>query len=772
MVSVPNNLPQSDQFQGTHNNKPPLFASSTDNDSLSQSTFALSDLVFTSKGLHVANLNIRHLPPKVDELRIMLANSRGPDILGLCETFLDSNIADGQITIGRYEFLRKDRCDTINKAGGGVLLYYRNSLNCKRKTELEISNIETLWLEITLPNSKPFLVCTVYRPPNANTDWIDLFEDELSIAQTTGYEIILIGDFNIDYLNCSNKKWLNLIQLFDLKQLVNSPTRITQNSSSLIDHIYCSNPENIFDCFVPQYSISDHFPICFTRKTNAKIKKTTHYTSSYRCFKKFNEELFISDLTSDFNDFSLRNCHIDDDVATWYSLLIKQLDRHAPVKSKRVKTQHLPNWFTHDISQARRLRDLNKRKQNWVEYKRYRNLTKNLIKRAKRKCFSESVTDHKDTRAIWQHIRSAKSNTKETRSALPEALSFDNQLEIDAHKIACKLNEYFTTVAQRLNQNETTSSTVDFENISNFVRNRVHEDTYFQIPLISPSQVSAFINNLDPSKSTGLDGVSPRILKLACDVLSKSIAALINKSITTGQFPDKLKIAKVFPIFKNGDKTDPSNYRPISILPTISKIFEKHVNTHLMRYLNKYTLIHKGQSGFRHKHSCQTALVKLIDQWMKCIDQGDLVGTLFIDFRKAFDVVDHTLLLKKLSFYKFSESALQWFTSYLSTRLQAIRSEQGLSEFSQTSSGVPQGSILGPTLFLLFINDLPFCIKHCISDFYADDSTFHVSGKSKNEIEPMIQTDSDETNAWSKRNKIGIHFKKTTTMTVGSKQKS
>ena len=137
-------------------------------------------------------------------------------------------------------------------------------------------------------------------------------------------------------------------------------------------------------------------------------------------------------------------------------------------------------------------------------------------------------------------LTGANSNTKETGSALPDALSFDNQLETDAHKIACKLSEYFTTVAQRLKQNETTSSSVDFENISNFVRTKVHEDTYFQIPLISPSQVSAFINNLDPSKSTGLDGVSPRILKPACDVLSKSIAAVINKSITTGKFPDKL----------------------------------------------------------------------------------------------------------------------------------------------------------------------------------------------------------------------------------------
>ena len=172
-----------------------------------------------------------------------------------------------------------------------------------------------------------------------------------------------------------------------------------------------------------------------------------------------------------------------------------------------------------------------------------------------------------------------------------------------------------------------------------------------------------------------------------------------------------------------------------------------------------------------NKHSCQTALVRLVDQWMRYIDQDDLVGTLFIDFRKAFDVVDHALLLKKLSFYKFIDRALQWFTSYLSTRLQAIRSDQGLSEFSQTLSGVPQGSILGPTIFLLFINDLPFCIKYCSSDFYADDSILHVSGKRKNEIEPKIQFDSDETNAWSRRNKMGIHYKKTTCMNVGTKQK-
>ena len=145
---------------------------------------------------------------------------------------------------------------------------------------------------------------------------------------------------------------------------------------------------------------------------------------------------------------------------------------------------------------------------------------------------------------------------------------------------------------------------------------------------------------------------------MACTIISPSIAALINKSLTSCHFPNQLKLAKVFPIFKNGSKSDPSNYRPISILSTISKIFGKHVNKHRLGYLNKYKLIHECQSGFRHKHSCQTALVKLIDQRMYCIDHGELVETLFIDFRKAFDMVDHSLLINKLSFYRFSHKSL------------------------------------------------------------------------------------------------------------------
>ena len=333
-----------------------------------------TDFVFSSKGLHIANLNVCHLLPKMDELHITLACENGPDIIGICETFLDNDISDNLLAIAGYDHIRKDRSETRDKTGGGLILYFRNNINCKRRSEFEISNIETIWSEITLPNSKPFLICTAYRPPNETTNWVDLLEEELSAAQASGLELVLMGDFNIDFRSCSNSKWLQLIQLFDLTQLVNDFTRITPSSATIIDHIYCSNPENVVECFVPGYAISDHFPVCCTRKMNGKISKTKHISTSYRCFKHFNESLFLSDLATDLESFHLSNNNVDDDFTLWLSIVQGKLDKHAPIKTRRVKSKRLPDWFTPDILSARRTRDTFKRAKtghniNYIEIK-------------------------------------------------------------------------------------------------------------------------------------------------------------------------------------------------------------------------------------------------------------------------------------------------------------------------------------------------------------------------------------------------------------------
>lgn len=296
--------------------------------------------------------------------------------------------------------------------------------------------------------------------------------------------------------------------------------------------------------------------------------------------------------------FTLSQSDINDDVDSWYAIINKHLNRHAPIKTRRVKSKRLPDWFTPEIMKARKNRDNSKNKNNWTDYKRYRNMTKNLIRKAKRKHFSESVTNLKDTKAIWQHLRTANKPNIST-SSLPTELNIDNEQITDSRDIANKLNEYFTSVSTRLNENNNTTSTSDLTKLINFINDRIPEYIHFKIPPITTHQVSSFIKNLDSTKATGLDGLGPRLLKTIKNIISPSIAAIINKSLTSGKFPNKLKIAKVFPIFKNESKSDPSNYRPISILTTISKIFEKHVNKHLMGYLNKYNLIHECQSGFR-----------------------------------------------------------------------------------------------------------------------------------------------------------------------------
>ena len=200
-------------------------------------------------------------------------------------------------------------------------MYYRNSLNCKRRLEIEISNIETLWAEFAFPNSKPFLICTAYRPRNSASDWIDLFEEELSIAQSTGLEMIIMGDFNIDLKSNQNRKWQNLIQLFDLSQLMSQPTRVTETTSTIIHHIYTSNPDVIIECFVSHNVVSDHFPVCIIRKLN-EAAKSEHITTSYRCFKLSNENAFKNDLSIDLINFNINSSNINDDISEWYNIVL------------------------------------------------------------------------------------------------------------------------------------------------------------------------------------------------------------------------------------------------------------------------------------------------------------------------------------------------------------------------------------------------------------------------------------------------------------------
>ena len=342
------------------------------------------------------------------------------------------------------------------------------------------------------------------------------------------------------------------------------------------------------------------------------------------------------------------------------------------------------------------------------------------------------------------------------------------QNKIDQIEIASEFNKFFVSVASKIKEPIMPSN---FDRLTMFCDQNLRGSSPFSIPNIEYDKVEKYLRNIDITKATGADNIGPRLLKLAAPYISESLTFICNQSIMNSTFPEKWKEGKVTPLHKNGPKDDTNNYRPISVLPVLSKLLEKHVHDSLMFYLSSNNLLHSTQSGFRPNHSCETALLQMTNKCLGAINNNEMVGMVMIDFRKAFDLVDHTLLLKKLKYYKISEETISWFSSYLLKRKQKVFVNNTLSDSEDIICGVPQGSILGPLLFLIFINDLPLNIDNVLTDLYADDTTLYCTGKLQTFIEKQLQAALHELSTWCKQNGMLINTAKTKVMLLTTPQK-
>ena len=368
-----------------------------------------------------------------------------------------------------------------------------------------------------------------------------------------------------------------------------------------------------------------------------------------------------------------------------------------------------------------------------------------------------------NSKKLWSGLREILPNKK--INDISRTFTIDDKDVTDANIIANSFNSFYGNITNDLLSNFQDGDDQDPCSYLNQC------SSTFSFSRISPDFVFREIAGLDPRKSSGLDNIDGKLFKLAAPVITLPLTHILNLSISTGSIPQAWKMAKVIPIFKAGNRKMLNNYRPISILPLVSKILEKAVHSQLLPYLTTNNLLSPNQSGFRPGYSTLAAVAHAHDNWLHHINNGNLVGSLFIDLQKAFDTVNHSILLRKLPFYGLSSSVVGWLSSYLSGRTQQVCYKSTLSSVNPITSGIPQGSILGPLLFSLYINDLPRCLEHCSIDMYADDTLIYCGDKNTELIENRLNLDVRNMTKWLQANKLILNPQKTEVMLLGTAQK-
>ena len=675
-----------------------------------------------AKGLRILNINFQSLRKKGKLLESIIMDS-DPDIILGTETWLDKNIASSEILPQElmYAINRRDRDDD---AHGGVLI--------ASKRHLEIHNIqksadiEMISGDINI-NNKKISICCYYRPPNRTDDeYISKSVEEMHLLKQRSKRntILLIGgDFNIPDINWTdmsierrqypakvNQAFLDMIADNGLEQLVNFHTR----KDRTLDLILTSHPSFKVRCKpMPSIGNSDHDIVLLD--TTIKAQRPKPAKRKIWLWKRADEET-IKNSTKVLTDSILNKQYnqVEEIWSDYKNGLIKIMEDHVPNKMTTSRFTH--PWINTEIKRLIRrkrraylkARGTNK-KRDRDRYKKLQQQTQWEIRRAHQNymkdIISESLTEK--PKKFWSYL---KSKGQESSGVAPLR---NNQgfLKSDNQSKANILNAQFSSVFTREDNN-----TTPYMGESKI-------PTMADIE-ISPNGVHKLLTHQNVNKAPGPDKLPTKILKLAATEISPALTKLFQISLNTGEVPRDWKEANIVPLFKKGDTHKAANYRPVSLTSITCKILEHIIHSNIMKHFDDHQILCDNQHGFRKRRSCETQLLITIDNIAKSVSQGKQVDLILLDFEKAFDKVPHGRLLHKLQHYGVRGQANNWVKSFLSDRKQQVVLEGVSSGKEDVVSGVPQGTVLGPLLFLTYINDMPSTTKSDIR-LFADDSMLY-----------------------------------------------
>ena len=746
------------------------------------------------------HVNIASLNLHIDDLRDLLCRlDFSFDAIGISEHRIKKDQKpSNNIDLQGYDEFKFESSAT---ACGGTGIYVNKKHDYVVRDDLKLnspSDFEAMFVEIILPDRKNLVIGCIYRHPSSKlpvNDFNEKFiQPILHKISKEKKECALMGDFNIDFLtsvgNNVASKFYNSLQSYFYTPFILQPTRL--RSKTLIDNIffnsldYHSHSGNIL------FELSDHLTQFLILEGYAKERTLPDLKIFKKDFKNFSEREFEEIVVNGVNWEEICMTRIGDASASFksfYDTVNFHLDEMAPdheISKKELKLMLKP-WITKQIlAKCDKRDDLLKKFKNeknketaaqiYKEYKTLRNQITSDKRRGKKVHNIAQFEKNKNSiSTVWKSIRSLV-NMKPGKKSNIKLMDESNSIISDPKIIGNIFNDHFSTLGAKVQEKipEEQGDYCEYLKIKGSNGKTIINpgDHSFFLSPTSPGEIEKIIEKLNPSKSTGPNGIPVFILKAFKGFFSYWLSILINLCFETGEFPLMLKLAKVIPLHKKESVLNFLNYRPISLLSVFSKIYEKTIYVRIYSYLDKYNMIYSKQFGFRKNHSVNHAIISFTEHIRSLLDKGEYVCGIFVDLEKAFDTVHHDILCKKLEFYGLRGNVNKLIKSYLSNRKQFVSINGYDSDVKDVTCGVPQGSSLGPLLFLLYINDLRLCLSETSCGHFADDTFIVFNSKKPKTIETVINHELKKVTKWLRLNKLSLNAAKTEVIFFRSKRHS